>query len=123
MTRFTLLAILLAGCAHRAPTPPPPPPTIAAFAVTTVGHGPPIVFIPGLSSPGSVWDRAVAHLAKRYTCHVLTLAGFAGQPAMPGAPFLPRERDAILAYIRAHHLERPVVVGHSLGGFLAFAIA
>jgi pimeloyl-ACP methyl ester carboxylesterase len=91
--------------------------------VTTVGHGPPILFIPGLSSPGSVWDHAVAHLSARYTCHVFTLAGFAGQPAMPGDAFLPVERDALLAYIRAHHLVHPVVVGHSLGGFLAYAVA
>jgi pimeloyl-ACP methyl ester carboxylesterase len=132
MTRFLLLfSTLLAGCAAPRPAAPPAPhasgapaaPGVAPFAVTVTGHGPPIVFIPGLSSPGSVWDRAVAHLAPRYTCHVLTLAGFAGQPAMLGEPFLPRERDAILAYVRAQHLERPVIVGHSLGGFLAYAIA
>jgi pimeloyl-ACP methyl ester carboxylesterase len=123
MTRFTLLVVLLAGCAQPTAVPTLSLAVVAPFAVTTVGHGPPILFIPGLSSPGSVWDRAVAHLAGRYTCYVLTLAGFAGQPAMPGEPFLPRERDAILAYIHSHHLEKPVIVGHSLGGFLAYAIA
>ena len=132
-----MLASLAVGCtstsAH-APRPAPVPsrqaalPTTAVapgapFTVTTVGHGPPVIFLPGLSSPGSVWDRAVAHLATRYTCHVLTLAGFAGAPAMAGDAFLPVERDAILAYIRAHGLTRPVLVGHSLGGFLAYWIA
>src|SRR6201990_3591494 len=123
MTRFTLLAALLVGCTHHSAVAAPPHAAVAPFAVRTVGHGPPIVFIPGLSSPGSVWDREVTQLAARYTCYVLTLAGFAGQPAMPGEPFLPRERDAILAYIRTHHLDKPIIVGHSLGGFLAYAIA
>jgi pimeloyl-ACP methyl ester carboxylesterase len=39
------------------------------------------------------------------------------------APILPRVRDEIIEYIRARHLDRPVLVGHSLGGFLAMWIA
>ncbi len=124
-TTKVLLVALVASCGpHTSPatstttTAPSVP-----FRVTTVGHGPPILFIPGLSSPGAVWDHAVAQLSTRYTCHVFTLAGFAGQPALPGESFLPVERDAILAYIHDHQLEHPVLVGHSLGGFLAYGIA
>jgi pimeloyl-ACP methyl ester carboxylesterase len=32
-------------------------------------------------------------------------------------------RDGLAAYIREHHLSKPVIVGHSLGGFLALALA
>jgi pimeloyl-ACP methyl ester carboxylesterase len=31
-------------------------------------------------------------------------------------------RDGIAEYIRGHNLQKPVVVGHSLGGFLVFAL-
>ena len=49
---------------------------------------------PGLQSAGAVWDTTVAHYKERYECHVLTLAGFAGQPALPaGTPFLKTVRD------------------------------
>jgi pimeloyl-ACP methyl ester carboxylesterase len=133
LNALLVLALLAVGCTPAtappsAPRPSPQPtpataPGDAPFTVTTTGHGPHVIFIPGLSSPGSVWDRAVAHLATRYTCHVVTLAGFAGAPAMAGDAFLPVERDAILGYVRAQHLERPVLVGHSLGGFLAYWIA
>jgi N-formylmaleamate deformylase len=105
------------------PTPAAPATEAAPFTVTVTGHGPPVLFIPGLSSPGSVFHEAVAHLAARHTCYVFTLAGFAGVPATSAAAFLPTERDAILAYLRAHQLAHPVVVGHSIGGFLAYAIA
>jgi N-formylmaleamate deformylase len=89
-----------------------------------VGQGPPILFLPGLASPGEVWNDAVAHLRTRYRCHVFTLAGFAGQPPLSSSrPFLARERDAILDYIREQRLDRPILVGHSLGAFLAFWIA
>jgi pimeloyl-ACP methyl ester carboxylesterase len=88
------------------------------FSVSVVGQGPAIVFIPGLNSSGAVWDAVVAALRERYTCHVLTLAGFAGEPAI-APPFLPTMRDAVLQYIRDRRLDRPVIVGHSLGGVLA----
>jgi pimeloyl-ACP methyl ester carboxylesterase len=93
-----------------------------AFVVRVEGHGPPMVLIPGYASSGAVWDGVVAHYRERYTCHVLTLAGFAGVPAAE-APLLPQVERQLLAYLDAHQLERPVLVGHSLGGVLALQLA
>src|SRR6202012_5009843 len=39
------------------------------------------------------------------------------------SPMLDTVRDGIAEYIRKNRLERPVIVGHSLGGFLALAVA
>ncbi|HWN40738.1 MAG TPA: alpha/beta hydrolase [Thermoanaerobaculia bacterium] len=93
-----------------------------SFTVTRIGHGRPMILIPGLLSSGDVWSGTVAHFKDRYECHVLTLAGFAGQPAVP-LPFLQTVRDDVLRYIEEKKLDHPVIVGHSLGGFLAFWIA
>jgi pimeloyl-ACP methyl ester carboxylesterase len=49
-----------------------------AFRVQVSGTGRPILLIPGLASSGDTWETTVAHLSDRFTCHVLTLAGFAG---------------------------------------------
>lgn len=81
-----------------------------------------MILIPGLASSGEVWNASVARWKDRYECHVLTLAGFAGQPRME-EPFLSTVRDAIAAYIKTRKLRKPVVVGHSLGGFLAIWLA
>jgi pimeloyl-ACP methyl ester carboxylesterase len=54
---------------------------------------------------------------------VLTLAGFAGAPASAAAPLLQTVRDELARYIREQHLTRPVVIGHSLGGFVALWLA
>ncbi|WP_164011605.1 alpha/beta fold hydrolase [Pyxidicoccus trucidator] len=111
---------LLTGCATTsgASTPSAPQP----FHVERSGKGRPLVFIPGLASSGEVWSETVAHLQGRYDCHVLTLAGFAGQPAIP-APFFATERRALADYLRSQGLEKPILVGHSLGGVLALAVA
>jgi pimeloyl-ACP methyl ester carboxylesterase len=94
----------------------------AAFHVTVSGHGPAMILIPGLSSSGETWDSTVDHFKDRFECHVLTVAGFAGVPRVP-APMLERVVDEIAAYIRDRKLEKPVVVGHSLGGFVALRLA
>lgn len=93
-----------------------------AFDVVVVGEGRPVILIPGLSTTGDVWAGTVAHLKDRYQLHVLTLAGFGG-PAPLGEPFLSTVADALVEYARARQLEKPVIIGHSLGGFLAFAAA
>jgi N-formylmaleamate deformylase len=92
------------------------------FQVKVSGHGQPMILIPGLSSSGEAWDTTVARYKDRFECHVLTVAGFAGVPRVP-APMLDRVRDGLAAYIRERHLAKPVIVGHSPGGFLALALA
>jgi pimeloyl-ACP methyl ester carboxylesterase len=94
----------------------------APFQAKITGHGRPMILIPGLACPGDVWDGIVARYKDRYEMHVLSLAGFAGVPRVPG-PFLSTAREGIATYIREHKLDRPIVVGHSLGGYLALDMA
>jgi N-formylmaleamate deformylase len=108
-----------AGRAQSVPGTSMPTSGDRAFVVRVTGTGPrSMILIPGFLSHGEVWDEVVAHVGTRYRCHVLTLAGFAGVPAVDG-PLLPRVRDEIIAYIKETKLDHPVLVGHSLGGFLA----
>ncbi len=100
----------------------------SAFRVNVTGpaQAPVMILIPGLASSGETWDATVARYKDRYQCHVLTLAGFAGvprSPSTPGAPMLETVREQLAAYIRANQLVKPVIVGHSLGGFLALDLA
>jgi pimeloyl-ACP methyl ester carboxylesterase len=93
-----------------------------AFSVEVSGTGPPAIFIPGLGSPGEVWADTVAHLETAYECHVLTLAGFAGKPPID-EPLSAAVRRDLTRYIRSRRMDHPVVVGHSMGGFIALWLA
>jgi pimeloyl-ACP methyl ester carboxylesterase len=53
---------------------------------------------------------------------VLTLAGFAGQPAIK-EPLLPAAEQQLSAYIKDNKFDRPVIIGHSLGGYLGMRLA
>ncbi|RZK57078.1 MAG: alpha/beta hydrolase, partial [Hymenobacter sp.] len=85
----------------------------------------PVLLIPGLNTPGPVWDATVARYQTQYQCHVVSLAGFGGvAPQVPVSTHLLQDvRDQLLAYIKTQKLRQPVVVGHSLGGFLALWMA
>lgn len=119
----TMLTCAAAAVAVAAPAAEPTP----AFRVTKTGSGPAMILIPGLVSSGEVWSTTVDRFKARYECHVLTLAGFAGQPPLPlgadGPAFLDTERREIIRYIQAERLDRPILVGHSLGAFLALWVA
>jgi N-formylmaleamate deformylase len=80
----------------------------------------PILFIPGLGCPAAVWDGTVAHV--RGELHVITAAGFAGQPPID-KPLNATIRAELADYIRTHRLDHPVIIGHSMGGFLALWLA
>ena len=93
-----------------------------SFHDAVTGKGRPVIFIPGLGCPGSVFDDVVAHLDGKVESHVLTLAGFAGEkPTKP--PLAKAVRKDLVRYIRSHRLDHPIIVGHSMGGFIAYWLA
>ncbi len=90
---------------------------------------PDLILIPGLSSSPEVWDTTVAHLNGRYRIHRIHVQGFAGAPAKGNAP---GDRPATVAspvteeiarYIRDAGLNKPVVIGHSMGGTMGMMLA
>ena len=103
----------------------PAPAAHPGFAVQVVGKGRPVLLIPGLNCTGAVWDETVARYRGHYQCHVVTLAGFGGVAAQQPVPaqLLQDVRDQLLAYVKTQKLNRPAVIGHSLGGFLALWMA
>ena len=117
-----LLTIVMAGSLLLGQPRPDRSEAPVPYGVQMEGHGSPMILIPGLASSGDVWEDTIAHYKDRYQCHAFTLAGFAGQPPIEG-PYLSTMRDALIDYIERHDLKQPIVVGHSLGGFLALSIA
>ena len=93
------------------------------FTVKQSGSGKQaIIFIPGFACSGDVWNETVEQFKGGHTCYVLTMAGFAGQAATTN-PDIQNWIAEIAKYIKDNRIEKPVIVGHSLGGVMAQAIA
>lgn len=87
------------------------------------GQGKPVILIPGLACSGEVWTDTIKHLNAEGTRHTRTLAGF-GRPApIRSTELLLTVRQDLARYIRDQHLQKPVIIGYSLGGFIAIWLA
>lgn len=111
-----MLSVLFAGAALAAPT---------RFTVTVSGEGPDVILIPGLASAPHVYDAILPQLEKTHRVHRIQIAGFAGLPAGPNAQgdILDGVRDELIAYIGENGLQKPALIGHSMGGLLSLLVA
>lgn len=88
-----------------------------SFDVKIIGKGKPVVLIPGYSCSGDVWKETADHLKNKYQLHILTLAGYAGTKPID-SPILQTVHNEIIAYVKTNKLNKPIVIGHSLGAFM-----
>lgn len=88
------------------------------------GSGPPLVFLHGFPLSGSMWAPQIEGLGSRWRVLAPDLPGFGGSP-LPGEPSAWRMDDyaeAVRAFLSHLGLERAVVVGLSMGGYVAFSL-
>ena len=95
------------------------------IVVEVRGAGPDIILIPGLASTSAVWKRTAEALDDRYRVHLVTVRGFGDVPAggngdgLVGGP----AAAEIRRYMALQQLERPALIGHSMGGQIALRVA
>jgi pimeloyl-ACP methyl ester carboxylesterase len=94
----------------------------SAIRVVKSGAGDPILFLPGFTTPGTVWQETISNLDVKKQSHVISYAGFNGiQPI--DTPWYATIRKELLQYIEKENLTNLSIVGHSMGGNLAVDIA
>lgn len=93
------------------------------FEVLKTGKGKQsILFIPGFASSGEVWNETKTAFEKDFTCYTFTMAGFAGvKPQLN--PSFENWKTEIANYIQNNKIDKPIIIGHSMGGGLALALA
>lgn len=86
------------------------------------GSGPPVVLIHGALSDTRIWEPQVAALAERFTVVRFDQRGY-GRSTLPPTPY--RSHEDFRRVFAALGLDRPHVVGSSMGGRFAvdFAVA
>jgi pimeloyl-ACP methyl ester carboxylesterase len=90
----------------------------------TLGRGPDILFLHGWASSGRTWQGIMQALAANFRCWAVDLAGF-GDSDKPtnGWYALPNYTASVREFAETVGLQRPHVVGHSMGGMIALDLA
>ena len=125
----TALAVGGAALATQVRADPTPAIQTAPFSsdrlsVEVIGSGPDVILIPGLASSREVWRPLATRLAATHRVHLVQLAGFAGEPWSHGdGPFVAPEVEELARYIAEAGLDKPAVIGHSMGGLSGLLLA
>jgi pimeloyl-ACP methyl ester carboxylesterase len=122
LTLAAIAALLLTACTSTSSAPF----ISSRISVATRGAGPDVVLIPGLTGHAErAWGDVMDTLDDRYRLHIVQVHGFAG--VAPGAnaqgPVAAPAAEEIARYIREARLERPAVIGHSMGGVIGMMVA
>jgi pimeloyl-ACP methyl ester carboxylesterase len=90
----------------------------------SLGRGRPLVMIMGLDGSIDAWPPGfVDALARSHRVYALDNEGIGRSTLRPGTLTISRMADDTAAFIAALHLKRPDVLGWSMGGFIAQALA
>jgi pimeloyl-ACP methyl ester carboxylesterase len=86
------------------------------------GEGPPIVLVHGITDNRSLWDPVAGRLSADHQVVTLDLRGHGESGDASDYSALAMAND-VAAVVAAAGIERPVLVGHSLGGIVVSAYA
>jgi pimeloyl-ACP methyl ester carboxylesterase len=99
-------------------------PTTANFIQK--GQGTPVILIHGIAASLHDWDDLIPELSQRgYSCYALDLLGHGDSPKVDSRAY---QMDWLLehfsSWMRSLHLTEPaILIGHSLGGYIALEYA
>jgi pimeloyl-ACP methyl ester carboxylesterase len=115
-----------AAAAPQAPTAASPSAQLDHISVQVLGaSGPPVILIPGLSSPREAWSGVAPTLARTHRVYLVQVNGFGGDD--PRANLGPNVLNGIVAdlhrFIDERKLQGASLVGHSMGGLVGLMLA
>jgi pimeloyl-ACP methyl ester carboxylesterase len=88
-----------------------------------MGEGPPLVLVHGLSGCWQNWLENIPHLARRHRVVALDLPGFGTSPMPDWDISIPAFGRLLRDFCEKLGIARAVIVGNSMGGFIATEVA
>lgn len=88
-----------------------------------LGSGPELILLHGFPMNQHVWDDFSKKLCTSYKVVTIDLPGFGRSAGLPGGFTLEEIAHVLISFLREKRYSRPIIVGHSLGGYVALAMA
>jgi pimeloyl-ACP methyl ester carboxylesterase len=88
-----------------------------------LGVGPPIILIHGFCETHEIWDGFDKKLSSFGRVVSIDLPGFGKSPLPKGPITIDLIAGIVLSWLKEKEIKEPLLVGHSLGGYIVLAMA
>lgn len=85
--------------------------------------GPPVLLLHGFAEDNSIWDGQVEYLKKNYRVIIPDLPGSGRSSLLRGETSMENLADFVAAILDGENIRQCVLIGHSMGGYIALAFA
>lgn len=89
---------------------------------TDKGHGKPVILLHGFLETHAVWDELSSQLSKDHQVLCFDLPGFGNSPSLHSNFSITDVARRVLQELRVMRVVHPILIGHSLGGYVALAM-
>jgi pimeloyl-ACP methyl ester carboxylesterase len=96
---------------------------MSAIFYRRFGKGYPIILIHGFCETHEIWDELAKGLSKKFEVFVIDLPGFGDSPSLTNPFSINEVAETVFEWMVQQNISRPVVIGHSLGGYVGLAMA
>jgi pimeloyl-ACP methyl ester carboxylesterase len=87
------------------------------------GSGLPVLLLHGFAEDGRIWDELISGLGRHCRLLIPDLPGSGQSALLPGEPSIDALADVIKEMVDGLGVERCVLIGHSMGGYVSLAFA
>lgn len=124
-----ILALIIAGCAPKVANTwqeriVKAPEAAILLHVETYGSGKPVVLLHGFGASSYSFSRIIPALSKHYKVYAVDLKGFGDSPRPDDHRYSVYDQAVLVErFLKTHHLDHVIVIGHSYGGGVALSLA
>jgi pimeloyl-ACP methyl ester carboxylesterase len=95
----------------------------AAIHYRVSGKGAPVFLVHGFAEDGTIWEDLANTLEDNYTVIIPQLPGSGPSELLPGKASIDDYADVIHDIFIQENIEKAVLIGHSMGGYISLAFA
>ena len=93
------------------------------IAFSQKGSGQPLILIHGFCESKEMWETFSDHLSTFFQVFCPDLPGFGDSPFGQGQISLEETAVLLHDWMQENHIQNPIIIGHSLGGYVTLALA
>jgi len=92
------------------------------ISFTKRGSGKPAILLHGFPMNKNIWNAFAEELSKRFLVYTPDIPGFGESEILPSPFSLEDVADELLGWVEENNIRESVIVGHSMGGYIALAM-